>query len=92
VDCIALVNASGDRTGWAAWSPAQAAQARERYAFRRERLVREKQEHDERLLAKAEAKLADIGQASRLTDPAALERKRAVVEAALARARARRAG
>jgi electron transport complex protein RnfB len=90
VDCIALVNASGDRTGWSAWSAAQADEARERYAFRRERLAREKQEHEERLMAKAEAKRADIAAASRLTDPAALERKRALVEAALARARARR--
>ena len=31
VDCIALVEASGGRTGWQAWSPAQADQARERY-------------------------------------------------------------
>jgi electron transport complex protein RnfB len=32
VDCIAMVGASGDRTGWEAWSPAHAEQARERYA------------------------------------------------------------
>jgi electron transport complex protein RnfB len=32
VDCIALVGASGERTGWDAWQPAQAAQARARYA------------------------------------------------------------
>jgi len=31
VDCIALIGASGDRTGWAAWDPAQAEQARHRY-------------------------------------------------------------
>ena len=31
VDCIELDNASGDATGWAAWSDAQAAQARDRY-------------------------------------------------------------
>lgn len=34
VDCITLENASGDATGWQAWSPAQAAQALERYEFR----------------------------------------------------------
>lgn len=90
VDCIALVNASGARTGWDAWSPAQAREARERYAFRRERLARDKRENDERLAAKAAAKLADLAQASAIADPAALERKRSVVEAALARARARR--
>jgi H+/Na+-translocating ferredoxin:NAD+ oxidoreductase subunit B len=32
VDCIALIGASGDRTGWDAWQPAQAVQARDRYA------------------------------------------------------------
>jgi electron transport complex protein RnfB len=90
VDCIALVTASGQRTGWQAWSQAQADEARERYAFRRERLVRDKRENDERLAAKAAAKLADLAQSSALTDPAALERKRSIVEAALARARARR--
>jgi len=31
VDCIALIGASGDRTGWAAWDPAHAEQARNRY-------------------------------------------------------------
>ena len=38
VDCIALVPASGDRTGWSAWSAAQAEQARVRYARHRQRL------------------------------------------------------
>ncbi|HYR24852.1 MAG TPA: RnfABCDGE type electron transport complex subunit B, partial [Aquabacterium sp.] len=33
VDCIRLENVSGERTGWAAWSPAQAATARKRYEF-----------------------------------------------------------
>ena len=31
VDCIQLENASGGLTGWAAWTPAQADQARDRY-------------------------------------------------------------
>jgi electron transport complex protein RnfB len=91
VDCIALVD-TGPTTGWAAWSAAQADEARERYAFHRMRLERERAENDERLAAKAQAKLADLPAASALTDPAALERKRAVIEAAMARARARRAG
>ena len=49
--------------------------------------ARDRRENDERLAARAAEKLAALGAASRLTDPAALERKRAVVEAALARAR-----
>ena len=92
VDCIALVPVTAPRTGWQAWSPEQAEASRERYAFRTARVERERIENDERLAAKAAEKLADLAAASRLTDPAALERKRAVVEAALARARARREG
>jgi len=90
VDCISLVDASDGRTGWDAWSPAQADQARERYAFHRLRLERDKRENDERLLAKAQSKLADLAGASKLTEPAALDRKRSVIEAAIARARAQR--
>jgi electron transport complex protein RnfB len=89
VDCIALANTSGERTGWAAWSAAQAQQARERYAFRTVRLEQAARDNDARLAAKAEAKLADLPAHSQHTDPAVLERKRAVIEAALARARAR---
>ncbi|OJX29073.1 MAG: ferredoxin [Burkholderiales bacterium 68-12] len=39
VDCIIPYNASGTATGWAAWSPTQARQARERYARRSARLA-----------------------------------------------------
>ncbi|MCM3563286.1 electron transport complex subunit RsxB [Hydrogenophaga intermedia] len=91
VDCISLDNVSGERTGWAGWSPQLAAQGKARYEARQIRVAREKVEHDARLEAKAEAKLADLTAASKLTEPAALDRKRAVIEAALARARARRA-
>lgn len=92
VDCIRMENVSGERTGWAAWSPAQAGTARRRYAFHRLRVQREKQENEARLEEKAQAKLADLPAHSRHTDPAVLDKKRAVIEAALARARARRTG
>jgi electron transport complex protein RnfB len=90
VDCIALVNVTGTRSGWAAWSSADADAARARYSFRGARLERDGRDNDERLAAKAQAKLDDLAAASSLTDPAALERKRLVVQAALARARAPR--
>ncbi len=90
VDCIAMVPVTGEATGWAAWSPAQADRAREQYAFHRFRTERARREHDERLADRAAAKLADLPAHTRLTDPAAIDRKRAVIEAALARARARR--
>jgi electron transport complex protein RnfB len=92
VDCIAMRPVTGEATGWTAWSPAQAERAREQYAFHRWRTERARREHDERLAARAAAKLADLPAHTRLTDPAAIDRKRAVVEAALARARARRGG
>ena len=41
VDCIALVGNSGARTGWNAWSAAQAATARSRYAAHEYRLSQE---------------------------------------------------
>jgi electron transport complex protein RnfB len=89
VDCIALEDATPGLSGWAAWSPAQADEARHRYAAHRDRTERDRRENDERLAAKAAAKLADLASASTITDPAALERKRAVIEAALKRARER---
>jgi electron transport complex protein RnfB len=90
VDCIEMRPATAPHTGWAAWSPAQAEQARQRYDFHRFRLQRELRENDERLAEKAQAKLADLAQHSRHTDPAVLDAKRAVIEAALQRARAKR--
>ena len=93
VDCISLVPAHTQApapTGWAAWPQASADAARQRYTQRSVRLVRAKTEHEARLQAKAEHKLAHLAEESRLTDPVALDNKRAVIEAALARARARR--
>lgn len=94
VDCIALVPAQPEPqpTGWAAWSPAQADRAGARHQARQQRLERAEAEQAARQQAKAEHKLAHLAEASRLTDPAALDAKRAVIEAALARARARRQG
>ena len=90
VDCISLVNVSGEATGWSAWSTPQADAARERYALHQIRLAKEPQAQAERLEKKAETKLADLAAHSRHTEPAVLDAKRAVIEAALARARARR--
>jgi electron transport complex protein RnfB len=51
VDCITMHGVSGDRTGWQAWSVAQATQARARYAFHRFRLERHRLEIDAALAA-----------------------------------------
>jgi Na+-translocating ferredoxin:NAD+ oxidoreductase subunit B len=90
VDCIALENVTSERTGWDAWSDAETATALARYEARRERLAREEVEHAQRLEAKAKAKLADLPALTKNATGPELERKRAVIEAALARARAKR--
>lgn len=89
VDCIAMVTVTPGKTGWDAWTSFAADAARERYQHRNERLIREKSENDARLAAKAAAKLREVENESAL-NPEALaekERKRAIIQAALDRAR-----
>ena len=90
VDCIVMENATGAATGWAAWSQTQADQARDRYRFSLDRRGRAAAENDQRLEIKAAAKIAELRSHSLLSEPAVQEKKRAVIEAALARARAKR--
>ena len=90
VDCISLENVTRERTGWQAWSQAEAAQALERYQLRRERLGREENERSARLESKALAKLADLPAHTHGAQGAEADRKRAVIEAALASARSRK--
>lgn len=92
VDCIHTETVTGESTGWAAWSPAQAMAARERYESRSKRLKQEKLEHAKKLEEKAVEKLSDLTAHSLHTDPAVLDKKRQVIEAAIARARAKRQG
>jgi Na+-translocating ferredoxin:NAD+ oxidoreductase subunit B len=91
VDCIALVGASADRTGWAAWSQAQADTARARYGVHRLRIERCAGEERERL-ASARGTPAPNAGTLPLEDPAGptLAKPSAALEAALARARVRR--
>jgi len=51
VDCISLQPVTDARTGWDAWSEAQAQQARERHDWHRERELRDERERSERLAA-----------------------------------------
>jgi Na+-translocating ferredoxin:NAD+ oxidoreductase subunit B len=92
VDCISLENVTGERTGWQAWSPAQADEALARYDARRVRLAREADEHAARLEARARAKSAEPPAHTQGAQEPEGERKRSIIEAALARARARRSG
>jgi electron transport complex protein RnfB len=94
VDCIAMIPVTGERTGWAAWTQEQADAARGRHDFRTERLKREKDENDARLAAKAIEKMRAVTLEATNTpeELAEKERKRAIIAAAMERARLRAAG
>ena len=101
VDCIEMVPVSGDKTAWAAWSPELATQARQRYEARQLRQIIEEREQAARLEAKAAMKLADLETHTRPLEAASdttsdqdaaskeMARKRAIIEAAMAKAKAR---
>ena len=93
VDCIEMVPISGEKTGWTAWSDVLATQARQRYESRQFRLVVEEREHAERQEAKAAMKLANLETHTHtaLDQDKEMARKRAIIEAALAKAKARKA-
>ena len=90
VDCIALENVSGTRTGWDAWSAGEADSARKRYETTRARRQGAAKAHAAVLEKKAAEKLAHLPDLTKGASGAELERKRSVIEAALARARAKR--
>jgi electron transport complex protein RnfB len=93
VDCISLVPVHAQEprpTGWAAWSQTDADKARQSYEEGQARHQRLQAEQEARLAAKAAHKLEHLAELTKTTDEAELARKRSVVEAALARARARR--
>jgi electron transport complex protein RnfB len=98
VDCIALPPVTGEATGWDAWSQAQADAARERHDRREARLAREREAAE----ARAAARRAGSAPAAQVTEttqanaaapssaPAADDaeaKKRAIIQAALDRAR-----
>ncbi len=92
VDCIRMEPISGERTGWAAWSPELAATALQRYTFHQFQIERAERENAARLESKAQEKLADLDKHSQITEPHVLDKKRALIEAAMAKARARQLG
>ncbi len=52
VDCIEMVPISDEHTGWSAWSPALAQQARQRYEARQLRLLEEPAQEDKEVPSK----------------------------------------
>jgi electron transport complex protein RnfB len=93
VDCIAMIPITENKTGWQAWSADQAQAARQRFYQRELRLRVEKEEQDARLAAKAAAKLNEVNNESALSveELAEKNRKRAIIEAAIERARLQKA-
>lgn len=89
VDCIVLENVTGVRTGWAAWSAQEADLALQRYTRKQERALRQEQAHLAAQQEKASAKLADLQAHTHPHNTDEAARKRAIIEAALAKARAR---
>jgi electron transport complex protein RnfB len=92
VDCISLEPIDINLSGWASWPQELADLARQRYDARSVRLKREAIEHDARLEAEAIEKLSDLPAHTKGTEHAPeVDRKRAIIEAALAKAKARQA-
>ncbi|MDR6388662.1 electron transport complex subunit RsxB [Paraburkholderia phenoliruptrix] len=103
VDCISMPPVTGEATGWDAWSEAQAEAARERHNRREARLAREREAAEARVAARRSSAAAasaavDIqpgNAASSAASPApaapaandAEAKKRAIIQAALQRAR-----
>ena len=91
VDCIEIEIVTPGKTGWQAWSPAQAQTARVQYAEHQERIEELEERRASSRISALSAKAQDIGAHSKISDSAELEKKKAVVAAALARAKAQRA-
>lgn len=94
VDCISLENVSGGLTGWSAWSAEQADAARTSYEFysnkqpkNMDKMAKTPKNPENLQVAKAAVPPPQSG-----GDAALADRKRTVIEAALARSRAQRQG
>lgn len=91
VDCISMVDIGDPRTGWAAWSDAQASVARRAYQERGQRRARLASERADEREAAARHKLEHLETLAPSESADAQARKRSVIEAALERARRARA-
>ena len=89
VDCISLENVTGTRTGWRAWSQQQADTARQRYEFSSYQRPFDKGKSTKMADKKAENQRPGLP-ARPETATNATDRRRAVIEAALSRAREQR--
>jgi len=100
VDCISLVPVTGDRTGWQAWTADQAETARERYGFHQFRQARDEPQTPRpaptsttagaTVRQSAEQDAEGSSNDASTSDTLSPEHKRALIDAALQRARAAR--
>jgi electron transport complex protein RnfB len=101
VDCIAMVPVTGNATGWDAWSQMQADAARERHDRRIARMTREREAAEARAATRraaaaavavaATASAPGDGAAGSSAEDEAAAKKRAIIQAALERAREKKA-
>jgi len=88
VDCITMLPTGDASTGWQAWTQEQADGAKHRYHQRAKRLLREQEENEKRLLAKAHEKLklvsSELAQTQAELDEK--ERKKNIIANAILRA------
>lgn len=78
-------------TGWDAWSAPLADMARHRYEAATARRTDTREAHSAAKAAQAKDKLENLAAHSKITDPAVLDHKKAVILAAMERARQRKA-
>ena len=90
VDCITMLPITENQTGWNAWSESQAKIAKQQYETRKVRLEREKRDLLKRQTLKAATKLKAIQKETPSDSSILIEqaRKKAIIEAAMARAKA----
>lgn len=89
VDCISMVPVTGSATGWQAWSGDQADAARQRHTRRLIRLTHEREAREARAAAR-QATAATVPEPG-TRENHAVAKKRAIIAAALERARQKKA-
>ena len=91
VDCISLENVTGERTGWSAWSQPEAENALRRYQLHSIRRPETRGRSPKTLVNEEKSPIeAALSPTGAENSAVAADRKRSVIEAALARARAAR--
>jgi Na+-translocating ferredoxin:NAD+ oxidoreductase subunit B len=91
VDCIELEIVTPGHTGWQAWSQPAADQALKRYELHSYLSSKHLDSKAKKQVKALSDKLSDLPAHSRITDPAVLDKKRSMVEAAMQKARDKKA-